>query len=148
MKLFRILATGESINNRKTPLLIQRGIFDSADDLIIYGDHNSIALVLANEGFNVWISNERGNKYSRVHKSKIPMKKGFWDYSFHEMGQFNIKANIKFILEKTGKSKITYTGLPEGITQLLSALETGVSEYLNSKLDKFIALVPVVFLED
>ena len=76
------------------------------------------------------------------------MKKDFWDYSFHEMGQFNIKANIEFILEKTGKSKITYTGHSEEITQLLSALETGVSEYLNSKLDKFIALVPVVFLEN
>jgi len=145
LRIFRIQARGSKITNGKKPLMLQHGIFDSADNFVINGDSNSLALLLANKGFDVWITNSRGNKYSRAHKWKHPHSKDFWDYSFHEMGQFDIKANINFILGKTGKSKLTYIGHSQGTTQMFAALGTSVSGFINSKVDKFIALAPVVF---
>ena len=144
LQIFRIQAKGGKIIGGKRPVLLQHGIFDSADNFVINGDSNSLALLLANEGFDVWMSNSRGNKYSRAHKTMSPNNKEFWDYSFHEMGQFDIKANINFVLSKTGKGKLTYIGHSQGTTQMFAALGTSLSSYLNSKVDKFIALAPVV----
>lgn len=38
----------------------------------------------------------------------------FWDFSFDEMGQYDIVTNVNFVLEKTNASKITYIGHSQG----------------------------------
>lgn len=144
LKLFRIQAKQTTITEGKRPLLLQHGILDSADNFVINGEANSLAYLLANKGFDVWLSNSRGNKYSRSHRWLNPKSKEFWDFSFHEMGQYDIKANIDTILGKTGKSKLTYIGHSQGTTQMFAALGTEMSGYINNKVDKFIALAPVV----
>jgi len=34
----------------------------------------------------------------------------FWNFSFHEMGVYDLPANIDFVIEKTGVDKIDYVG--------------------------------------
>ena len=47
----------------------------------------SPAMVLANAGYNVWLGNSRGSKYSRNHLSFDPNKDNdYWTFSFQEMG--------------------------------------------------------------
>ncbi len=49
--------------------------------------------MLANIGYDVWLGNNRGNKYSRSHISLNPDKdKNFWDFSFHEMGKYDLDS--------------------------------------------------------
>ena len=47
---------------------------------------------------------------------KTDDKPEYWDFSFDEMGRFDLPANIDFVLEKTGKDKIIYIAHSQGTT--------------------------------
>ena len=74
---------------------------DSSDAFVMNYESKSLAFLLANKGYDVWLGNNRGNKYSRNHVSIKPNDKKFWDFSFHEMGLFDIPSMVKFIQEET-----------------------------------------------
>lgn len=38
------------------------------------------AIVLANLGYDVWLGNNRGNRFSLAHLDKHPSEKSFWDF--------------------------------------------------------------------
>ena len=76
-----------------------------------------------------------------------PSHREFWDFSFQEMGEYDVKANLGFVSSFTAQDKVTYIGHSQGTSQMFAALsDPQVSQYVNSKLKKFIALAPVVFL--
>ncbi len=50
------------------PVLLMHGLIDSSDAWVV-NDDVSPAFVLSHSGYDVWLSNSRGNKYSRRHVS-------------------------------------------------------------------------------
>ena len=147
MKLFRIQQKNKPIASGKPAVFLQHGIFDSADSWVINGEQNSLGLVLANLGYDVWFGNSRGNKYSRLNRHISPNRREFWDFSFQEMGEFDIKANLGFVTSITSQSKVTYVGHSQGTSQMFAGLsDPKISDFINSKVQKFIALAPVVYL--
>ena len=55
------------------------GLVDSADSWIINGRQNSIGFILADAGYDVWLANTRGNKYSERHLFYDPDKNSnYW----------------------------------------------------------------------
>jgi hypothetical protein len=45
---------------------------------------------LADKGYDVWMNNSRGNRYSKNHVSlEANDDKEFWDYSFEEMAKYD-----------------------------------------------------------
>lgn len=94
-------------------------------------------------GYDVWLGNNRGNKYSRMHVSLNPdTDKVFWKFSYHEMGTKDLPAMIDFILNATGREKISYIGHSQGNAQLFAAL-TLKSDYFTQRLNAFLAFGPV-----
>ena len=83
-------------------IFLQHGTLDSADDWIINEEQNSIGLRLANEGYDVWLGNSRGNKYS-LNTAKKMTDKEYWDFSFQEMAWYDLPANVKYVLNLTGQ---------------------------------------------
>jgi len=72
---------------------------------------NSLAFVLAENGYDVWLNNTRGNRYSRQHIYLDPdTDKAFWDYSFAEMAKFDQPALFDFVLASTLVRSVTYIG--------------------------------------
>jgi len=62
------------------------------------------------------------------------------DFSFHEMGVYDMTAAIDFILEKTGHSKLDIVGYSMGTTIALVGLSDR-PEY-NSKVNKLVLMAP------
>lgn len=69
-------------------------------------------------GFDVWVGNNRGTKYSMQESSR----KGYWDFGFDQLAKYDIPAFIESILIESKANKIIYVGHSQGSTQFKAAL--------------------------
>lgn len=130
----------------RIPILLMHGLLDSSDTWLARGN-TSVAITLANNGFDVWLANSRGNRHSRRHKYFDPdSNPAFWQFSFHEMGYYDLPAIIDAILEETNASNLTAIGHSQGNT-MFYVLGSTRKEY-NSKVNMLIALAPVAYLHN
>jgi len=104
-----------------TPVWVQHGLLDSSDSWIVNDESLSPAFVLANNGYDVWFGNSRGNKHSLGHIKYSIKDKAYWQFSFQHMADYDIPAGFKFIYAKTGK-KVNYIGHSQGTVQMHIAL--------------------------
>ena len=128
------------------PILFQHGIFDSSDGWVCNGEEHSIPFIFAKNNFDVWISNSRGNKYCKQHEKYDNQSFEFWQFSFHEMGIYDIPAVINYIntINKSGE-KIIYFGHSQGTSLMFSGL-TQKFDFYKQNIKLFVALAPVVRL--
>ena len=128
-------------------VFLQHGLFSDATTWIIHGSQ-SLSVVLAKQGYDVWLGNNRGNLYSRKNTHLDPKRDytKFFDYSFYELGRYDAPAQINYVLQKTGHSKLSYIGHSQGTSQMFAELSE--SKELNSKIDIFIACAPIVNLRN
>ena len=63
---------------------------------------NNLGFVLANLGYDVWLANWRGNRYSK-HKKFSQDDSEFWDFTIDDIAEHDLPAFILFILKKTSK---------------------------------------------
>lgn len=128
-------------------MLLQHGLFDSSDTWIVNEEKKCLAIHLARQGFDVWLGNNRGNKYCRQHSSISTESPEFWDFSFQEMGKYDLPAMVQEITKKTESEKISYVGHSQGTTQMFASLcSSDTSDFMNSKIDVFVALAPIVYI--
>jgi lysosomal acid lipase/cholesteryl ester hydrolase len=100
-------------------------------------------------GFDVWIGNSRGNKYSKYAEirsgkdaSTISSDKAYWDYSFHEMGMYDLPANIDQILKvNCSGEKIIYFGHSQGGASVLAGMSENI-DYFKKYLRTVVLLAP------
>jgi len=67
---------------------------------------------LADSNYDVWMMNARGNIQSRRHIYLDPdTEKEFWDFTFEEVAEYDLKATFDFILKEKGEdTKVTLIG--------------------------------------
>jgi len=81
-----------------TPVILIHGILDSGDDFIVNRNPEAnLGHFLAQLGYDIWILNVRGNKYSCLHKKYDGNSYEFWDFSFHEIGVYDILAVVNYV---------------------------------------------------
>ncbi|KAG0268987.1 cholesterol esterase [Actinomortierella ambigua] len=103
-------------------------------------EERNLAFVLAEAGYDVWLGNARGNKYSLKHMFTKPHEQKFWDFSMDELAMFDMPDTIDYILERTGAPSLVYIGFSQGTAQAFAALS--INPELNEKVSLFIALAP------
>ncbi|OAD53405.1 Lipase 3 [Eufriesea mexicana] len=128
---------------RKRPVLIQHGLAGSSADWILMGPARALAYTLADAGFDVWLGNNRGNIYSRNHTTILPTDRNFWNFSYHELGIYDIPAIIDYILDRTIYEKLFYIGHSQGSTQFWVTMSQKPN--YNTKVKLMIGLAPVAF---
>jgi lysosomal acid lipase/cholesteryl ester hydrolase len=83
-------------------VFLLHGILGSADDWIVHSKEDAPAFRLADKGYDVWLGNNRGNKYSLKHNSLDYMKhEDYWRFSFEEMGDHDARAMVNNIKKLT-----------------------------------------------
>ncbi|XP_057380728.1 gastric triacylglycerol lipase-like [Daphnia carinata] len=124
----------------RRPVFLQHGLMGSDNVWILLPD--ALAFTLADAGYDVWLGNARGNTYSRRHVSLDPSQEEYWNFSFDEMGNYDIPAIINFVLSKTGGRQMSYIGHSMGCTMFFICMS--LHPELNEKIDVMIALAPAV----
>jgi len=150
LTFFRIQAKNTEIQSGKPVVFANHGLLDSSDSLVINEEEHAPALILANQGFDVWLANNRGNKYSLGHAdinsfNSNDLNSIFWDFSWQEMSEYDLPAGFEYIGEKTGQL-VNYMGHSEGTTIMFAALANRNPQILKH-IGKFIALAPAVFVQ-
>ena len=100
--------------------------------------------LLADDCYDVWLGNSRGTCYSSEHKYLKKSQSKYWDYSYHEIGVYDITASVDYILDVTDKSEILYVGVSEGTT---AALVNAIF-FPDIKIKAFFLLAPVSYMTE
>jgi pimeloyl-ACP methyl ester carboxylesterase len=99
------------------------------------------AFVLARAGYDVWMGNNRGNRFSQTHTTLDNTSQEYWTFDWEQMGTKDTPAVIDFILDKTGHEKINYIGHSEGTTQIMAGASL-IPEYYKEKMLLCVFLAP------
>jgi len=108
-------------------------------------EDNQLATSLARLGYDVWIGNSRGTTVSHRHVNFTEHDPEFWNFSFHEMGQYDVPANLNFITSFTKVDKVTYVGHSQGTMQFWVA--NMLNDHVHTMVDKFIGLAPIISMK-
>uniref|UniRef100_A0A8C3Y2E6 Lipase n=1 Tax=Catharus ustulatus TaxID=91951 RepID=A0A8C3Y2E6_CATUS len=142
LAVYRIPAGRNDRNTGQKPaVFLQHAFLGDATHWISNLPNNSLGFVLADAGYDVWLGNSRGNTWSLKHKTLKPCQKEFWQFSFDEMGKYDIPAELNFIMNKTGQKHIYYIGHSEGSAAGFIAFYTYPE--LAKRVKVFFALGPV-----
>lgn len=139
LTMFRIPQNGPTV-------FLMHGLLCSADDWVTPGTESGLAYLLAKDGYDVWMGNARGNKYSRRHIRLSPDKdrKTFWNFSWDEIGRFDLPAMIDYVLRVVNQPTLKYVGFSQGTTSFF-VMASERPDY-NDKISLMVALSPVVWM--
>lgn len=123
------------------PVLIIHGFMQSSEAFAIRQNaSDSLPLVLSDAGYDVWLGNNRGNKYSHKHVHKKPTNEDFWDYSLDDLARHDLPSMIDYVLAHSGAKTLSLIGFSQGTAQSFAFLSNPAVSW---KVNLFIALAPV-----
>ncbi|XP_044749569.1 lipase 1-like isoform X1 [Coccinella septempunctata] len=136
-----------SYSGRPAVLLVH-GLLSQSTDFVNGGPEKSISYLLADRGYDVWLLNCRGNTHSRRHISLDPDvdKEKFWDFSWHEMGIYDLPNTIDYILNITNQDALFYIGHSQGTTTFF-VMASLLPKY-NGKIRHMSALAPTALFSN
>lgn len=109
----------------------------------------TLPYLLVDLGYEVWLGNNRGNKYSRKHLKLPASEPKFWDFSLDEFAYFDIPDSLTYVknyYETVHHSpldpQIIYIGFSQGCSQFFASLS--LYPHLNTQLRMFIGLSPAI----
>lgn len=125
-----------------SPVFLQHGLFQGGDAWFQNSPKQSLGFILADAGFDVWVGNVRGTRWTHGHVSVSRDKKEFWDWSWDELAEYDLFAMLELVCNVT-KSQVYYVGHSQGTIMAFAA-------FTQPRVMKMIAaaalLSPIAFL--
>ena len=122
-------------------VFLQHGLLDSSATWALNFPNQSLAFILFDAGYDVWLGNVRGNAYGLRHKSLNTSQDEFWNFSWDEISKYDLIAMIDYALKTSNQETLFYVGHSQGSLILFAQLSK--NRELASKIRLFIALGPV-----
>ncbi|XP_069183892.1 lipase 3 isoform X6 [Procambarus clarkii] len=133
-----------SCPRRRPVAFLHHCLLCSSSDFIMNYPDKALAYMLADAGYDVWLTNARGNTYSRTHVKLSTHDKEFWQFSWSEMALYDAPAAIDYILDLTGQKSLYYVGFSMGTTVFWGMLND--RPQYAAKIRFMVALGPVAYV--
>ncbi|KAI1172846.1 Alpha/Beta hydrolase protein [Nemania sp. FL0916] len=128
---------------KKRIVYLHHGLLMNSEVWVCQTDaRRCLPFVLVERGFDVWLGNNRGNKYSKKSIKCSPNSTQFWNFSIDEFAFYDIPDSIQYILDATRQPSLSYIGFSQGTAQAFASL--AVNPKLNDQVNVFIALAPAM----
>ena len=130
-------------NKDRLPLLFQHGYREWAGGWVGRGFiGKAMPLRLVDEGYDVWMGNNRGvfysNKNDRDGEWSLEER---WSFDWTDMGLYDMPAQIEKVIEVTGKPKITVIGYSAGAAQNVYGMAKK-PDFFYQNVNRFIGVGP------
>lgn len=129
------------------PVIAWHGLMDASRTFCINYPDQSLAFLLADQGYYVCLPNARGNGFSQGYKNASRNADNivdpYWKFSWDQIAEFDVPAVIDAVRDWTKKSKVIYIGHSQGTTTMFALLSSKPS--YNDKISIFAALAPVTY---
>ncbi|KAF6159166.1 hypothetical protein GIB67_032783 [Kingdonia uniflora] len=126
----------------RPPVLLQHGVLMDGITWLLNSPDESLAFILADNGFDVWIANTRGTKYSRGHTSLSPDDDAYWDWTWDQLVIYELPALFQYVQGQTSQ-KLHYVGHSLGT---LLALTSFSQNKLLDMLRSAALLSPIAYI--
>jgi lysosomal acid lipase/cholesteryl ester hydrolase len=137
-----LVNAGENSVQKKVVYLHHGLMMNSEVWVCITEKERCLPFLLVDQGYDVWLGNNRGNKYSKKCTDHSPAENEFWNFSMDQFAFHDIPDSINYILTTTGQPSLSYIGFSQGTAQAFATLS--IHPTLNSKVDVFVALAPAM----
>ncbi|KAF2139068.1 uncharacterized protein K452DRAFT_195093, partial [Aplosporella prunicola CBS 121167] len=128
---------------KKRVVYLHHGLMMNSDVWVCLTEkERSLPFLLVERGYDVWLGNNRGNKYSKKSTRYAPTDPDFWNFSIDQFAFHDIPDSIDYVLSTTGQPSLSYIGFSQGTAQAFAALS--IHPTLNDKVEVFIALAPAM----
>lgn len=127
----------------KGTVFLMHGLFRNSADYIATGPEIALPYLLSDHGFDCYLGNARGSKFCTKHETHSYDSKDFWNFSWEEIGLYDLPAMLELAIDKSGSPKVNYVGHSQGCTTLLALLASR-PEY-NELISQMHLMAPAVF---
>lgn len=107
--------TGDGSISKKVVYLHHGLLMNSEVWVCMTEAERCLPFMLVEKGYDVWLGNNRGNKYSKKSTRYSPASNAFWDFSIDQFAFHDIPDGINYILATTYQPSLSYIGFSQGI---------------------------------
>ncbi|XP_065081008.1 lipase 1-like [Ochlerotatus camptorhynchus] len=126
----------------KGAVVLQHGIRQSSADWLMLD--NNLPMQLLSTGMEVWLGNSRASPESADHTKFSKTSAKYWEFSFHEIGYYDLAAITDAALQISQRKQIHMVAFSEGSTATLTLLAQR-PEY-NDKITSLNLLAPAAIM--
>jgi len=126
----------------RPPVILQHGLLDSSATWVLNIESECLPFILVEAGFDVWMTNSRGNRYAKNHTTLSVKSPEFWDFTWDDMAQYDLPAHLDYVIEVTGFPKVNWVGHSQGTTHFFAGILQDMQQ--QHKVNAFAGLGPVL----
>ncbi|XP_064456853.1 gastric triacylglycerol lipase-like [Ornithodoros turicata] len=144
IQIHRIPHGMKTCNETSKPVVfLMTGLLGDSTSYVLDFANQCVGFFLADNCYDVWIGNYRGTTlYGKRHVNEaFQNSREFWDFTFHQQGIYDLTAEIDYVLQETGRSKLFFVGISLG-PAVLMVMMSERPDY-NNKIMAATFLAPV-----